>query len=280
MTQTASGPGIITLSNPGTGPLAISISKTGANPADFTYTTTCGAIVAFGANCTITASMTPQTGSVGPRTANISMTHDAPAPPSPAAIALSGTAVDFALITTATPGPVTAGGNAMFTLNFDTSGGNSLFDTTFACTAGLPRKAECIFTPPSIPAGSPDTTVTLAITTTSNTATISSAGVVGPAIPLGGGHGLPPGAWQLLSLGVLGLLAAAMVGRRRLQLSAARLCLFALLLVAGGYLAGCASGGSGFPEGASGTPPGSYTVTVTATAGTVQRTTTVTLTVQ
>jgi hypothetical protein len=79
---------------------------------------------------------------------------------------------------------------------------------------------------------------------------------------------------------VLGLFAVATVRRRRLQLSAARLCLLGLLLVAGGYVAGCASGGSGFPEGASGTPPGTYTVTVTATAGTVQRTTTVTLTVQ
>ena len=51
-----------------------------------------------------------------------------------------------------------------------------------------------------------------------------------------------------------------------------------VLLLALGYVAGCAS--TGFPEGAQGTPAGTYTITATATSGTVQRTTTVTLTVQ
>jgi hypothetical protein len=178
---------------------------------------------------------------------------------------------------------VTAGGSATFSMNFDTSGGNSLFPTTFACTAGLPRKTACVFNPASIPAGSPDTAVTLTITTTSNTVTVSTAGAAAPMIPIGGGGGgLPPGAWPTIVMGVLGLFGLATWRRQALRLSAARLCLLALVLVAGGYLAGCAGGpdGSGFPEGASGTPPGSYTVTVTATSGTVTRTTNITLNVQ
>ena len=59
----------------------------------------------------------------------------------------------------------------------------------------------------------------------------------------------------------------ATLRRQALRLSTARLCLLGLLLLAGGYVAGCAGDGTGFPEGASGTPPGSYTVTVTPSGG-------------
>jgi hypothetical protein len=143
----------------------------------------------------------------------------------------------------------------------------------------LPPKSECIFTPPFLPAGSTDTTVTLAISTTSNTAG-SGVGSTGRVRPPRGG--LPLGVPILFATASLGLLALAALRQtaRRAGAAASRLCLLALLLAAGGYLAGCASGGAGFPEGASGTPPGTYTVTVTATSGAVQRTTTVTLTVQ
>jgi hypothetical protein len=55
---------------------------------------------------------------------------------------------------------------------------------------------------------------------------------------------------------------------------------FALLLISAGYLSGCA--GSGFPKVGSptGTPAGTFPVTVTATSGSVQHTTVVTLIVQ
>jgi hypothetical protein len=273
----------ITLTNNGTGPLTIigiTIGTPGANASDFSRITTCPlspATLAAGAFCTITPSMQPQPGSVGPRAATITIEHNATLVPNQNSISLSGTAVDFTLLTTATPGPVTAGGNATYTLNFDTLGGDSLFATTFACS-GLPRKTECVFNPSSIPAGSPDTSVTLTITTTSNTATVSQAGVAAPMIPTGGG--MPPGGWLAIATGVLGLFALAALRRQALGLSAARLCLLGLLLVAGGYAAGCAGEGGGFPEGASGTPPGNYTVTVTASSGSVQRSTNVTLNVQ
>ena len=56
--------------------------------------------------------------------------------------------------------------------------------------------------------------------------------------------------------------------------------MLAVLLVFAGYLVGCTSAGTSFPEGQQGTPPGTYTVTVVATSGAMQRTTTVTLVVQ
>jgi hypothetical protein len=273
---TQAGAGIM-LTNSGTGPLTITgITITGANPGDFSQTNNCPAILGAGANCTIMLSMNPQPGSIGPLAATVSIAHNAAVPPNHDSIALTGTGVDFAIMTTAPPQTVTAGGTVTFMLSFDTLGGDSLTSTTFACS-GLPRKSECVFTPPSLPAGSTDTNVTLAISTTSNTAG-SGVGPGGRMMPPGGGtpFGLP----LLFAVGALGLFMLATLRRQALRLSAARLCLLALLLVAGGYVAGCAGDGGGFPEGASGTPPGSYPITVTATSGTVQRTTTVTLTVQ
>ena len=271
----------ITLTNNGTGPLTITgitIGTPGANASDFSRTTTCPAILAAGAICTITPSMNPQPGAVGPRAATITIAHNATVVPNQNSISLSGTAVDFALsFTGAPPQPVIAGGSVNYMITFDTLGGNSLNATTFACS-GLPRKADCIFTPPSLPAGSADTMVALAISTTSNTATVSSAGT-GGGINLPGG-GMPFGLPLLFAVVTLGLLSLVALRSEALRASAGRLCLLALLLVAGSYLAGCASDGNGFPEGASGTPPGSYTVTVMATSGSVQRTTTVTLPVQ
>jgi len=264
----------ISLTNSGTGPLTITgITLAGANPGDFSRTTNCPlspATLGAGANCTITPSMQPTT--TGARAATISITSDAAS--SPDTISLTGMGVDFAISSSAAPPAITAGGTVNVTLTFDAIAGNTLNPTTFACS-GLPPLSECIFTPPSLPAGSTDTQVALAIATTSNVAG-SGVGTSGRMTPPNGST--PFGLLLLFAVGALGLLSLAALRQQPLRAGIGRLCLLALVLVAGSYLVGCA--GNGFPEGASGTPPGSYTVTVTATSGTVQRTTTVTLTVQ
>jgi hypothetical protein len=60
--------------------------------------------------------------------------------------------------------------------------------------------------------------------------------------------------------------------------------MLAALVLEVGLIAGCGAIGTGFPAGGElgvqGTPAGTYTVTVVATSGTLQRTTTVSLTVQ
>lgn len=267
----------ITLDNTGTGPLTITgITIEGTNPADFSRMTNCPLspnTLAAGADCTITPAMQPA--NTGALAATISVSSDAPS--SPDAIALAGTGVDFT-ITSATPSQtVTAVGTANYVLNFTTVAGDTVKSTQFDCDdLGLLFGAECVFAPLSVPANSGDTQVGLAISTTARASSSIPGGR--PSLPP---TGLPAG-WLALFAALV--LSSILIGiRMQQQLTwpgAGRVAMLAVLLVFAGYLVGCASAGTGFPEGQQGTPPGTYTVTVEATSGAVQRTTTVTLVVQ
>ena len=67
-------PSIFTLANSsGSTITSISISFTGANPGDFSQTTSCGTSLANGSNCSINVTFTPA--AVGPRTATLSVAY-------------------------------------------------------------------------------------------------------------------------------------------------------------------------------------------------------------
>jgi hypothetical protein len=85
---TASSPLSVTLTNTGTATLNIkSIAITQPNATDFTQTNNCGSSLASGANCTINVSFTPT--AIGSRSANLSVTDNAPG--NPQRVPLSGT---------------------------------------------------------------------------------------------------------------------------------------------------------------------------------------------
>jgi hypothetical protein len=189
--------------------------------------------------------------------------------------------VDYSVTPTTTTQTVTPGATANYSLNFTAIVGNSVNPTTFSCT-GLPSLSACTFNPTSLPANSPTTPFTLAISTTApGTATnVGPANkFVGPVTKL-----MLPGVLALLAMLALMLTAFAIPKRQfaRLRVSAVGIFGFAALLLLTSYSSGCGSTGTGFPiaNNNPGTPAGTYTVTIVGTSDTVQRTATVTLVVQ
>ena len=189
--------------------------------------------------------------------------------------------VDFSVAATTTTQTVKAGATANYSLNFTAIGGNSASATTFSCQ-GLPALSACVFTPASLPANSPTTPFTLAISTTAaggNTIVGPANRFVGPSTRI-----IKPGVLALFAMLAL-MLSLFLIPKRkfaRLRVSAIGVFGFAALLLATSYISGCGGTGTGFPLGNNnpGTPAGTYTITVVGTSGTVQRTTTVTLVVQ
>src|SRR5207249_5545658 len=83
--STSSAAQSITLSNTGTAALSISgIAITGTNSGDFTQTHTCGASLAAGTSCTISATFKPT--AIGSRSAGVAITDNASGSPQTAAL--------------------------------------------------------------------------------------------------------------------------------------------------------------------------------------------------
>ena len=188
------------------------------------------------------------------------------------------TNVDFSVASATGTQAVAAGGTANYSLNFTAIADKSVNPTTFACL-NLPANSACAFNPPSLPADSGNTPFGLAISTTARPTTAASVGS-------GGGFGLPLGVLPGVVLALLAMIAMSLASfsKREPRFAPSRVATFGLLVLMVGHIAGCGAVGTGFPAGSGGgvqgTPAGTYTVTVVATSGTLQRTTTVSLTVQ
>ncbi len=193
----------------------------------------------------------------------------------PATFALAN--VDISIASASGTQTVAAGGTANYTLNFTAITDKSVNPTTFACQ-NLPASAACVFNPASLPADSPNTPFGLGISTTARPTAAS--------IGSGGGFGLPLGVLPAAVLALLAMIAMSLASfsKRAPRFAPSRVAAFGMLVLMVGYIAGCGAVGTGFPArgsaGVQGTPAGTYTVTVVATSGTLQRTTTVSLTVQ
>ena len=82
-------PKTFTLKNNTSGDVTITgVSIGGANPGDYSYTTTCGASLAAKASCTIDVVFTPTT--TGPRPASLDVTTSAPNSPHTSTLAGKG----------------------------------------------------------------------------------------------------------------------------------------------------------------------------------------------
>ncbi len=183
--------------------------------------------------------------------------------PSSQTVVVSGT-LDFSITPITSSNNVVPGNAATYSLQITPASGSYPSSVNFTA-AGLPPGATATFSPASIPANGGAQTVTVSIQTASATAWLQLRNKGRTFSPI-----------------AFGLLLLPFAGVRRLRRSSwqwKRFAYLALLLTAGtifsAALTGCGSGNGFFGEA-----PKTYAVALTATSGTVQHSTTVTLNVQ
>jgi trimeric autotransporter adhesin len=272
----------ITLSDAtGTAPLTIAtggIVISGANAGDFLQTNNCGTTVAMGASCAIMVTFNPANATPAARTATLTVTSNAAN--SPQSVIITGTAAPavtpFALALSASNASqtVTAGQTATYNLQVTGTGGTSTSTASVTVTCALPSsltKAAC-----TVPSSA--VTVTLAAPG-KFTATVSTTASTGMLVPETHSERKlqPPTAIQMLPLAVLALLFSIVTllswiqnpaGRRRVVRVALSVCLVLMPIAAATLLVGCGGGSSSPPPPpppVTGTPAGTYTITITAT---------------
>jgi VCBS repeat protein len=179
---------------------------------------------------------------------------------------------DFNVIALAPTQAVTAGQPADYSLTLAAVNGTLGATVSFSAT-GLPAGATATFTPPNVPAGSAGTTVMLSIATTPHTSS--------------GAFKFPRSRWPFVpsAYGLATAIGMMWLGICTLRVMvknlAPRLVIVLLLALTAG-LAACGSGASSAVSQvnpATGTPAGTYTITVNATSGNAKVSTAVTLTV-
>jgi len=255
----------VTLTNSGTATLNISgVTLNSTNGAGFSRTNHCAATLGAGLSCTIDVTFTPI--AAGSRTATLSISSDAPG--SPHTVSLTGTGTDFSLGVSSgssTSATVNAGQTATFNLQLAPTGFSG--NVSLTCTENI-SAATCSVLPTSVTLdGTNAAPFTVTVTTTAR----AMAGPRPDGRPGARGRRLfLPLVVSLFGLAVFATFAAPR--RRRVYVGlAASLVLITLWASCGG------GGGGGAAPPQTGTPAGTYSLTVAATASGVSRTTTLSL---
>lgn len=233
--------------------------------ADFAESNDCGTTVAPASSCTFTVTFAPTVS--GDLAEALTLTDNAQG--GTQSVALSGTGTnsgpDFTISVANNTAVVRAGGAATYKLSVSPTGGTFSHTVTFACE-GTPAFATCTVSPRAIAAGSSSATVSVAITTSGPAAQIHRGSATG---------GRFLAFWISAQSAVFGVLVLGAQKRRKFRPYAAAVAMIMLLL-----LAGCGGTGAGARVVSNTTPPGSYSLSVVATSGTLQDVSKLTLTVQ
>jgi hypothetical protein len=252
----------VTVTN--TGGEAVSLASIAAS-SQFSETNHCGSTLSPSASCTVSVVFTPS--SPGSQTGTLTLTDDATA--SPQTVTLSGTGVSSAL--TIAPGSggstsATIAGGQSATYQLSLSGSPGLEGTVTLTCSGAPTGANCSVTPSSLNLSSGQSS---GFTVTVNTA---PSGNLAPS-----GRAAMAGALWFCFFVMFPFFPRAK--RARVLLFIIPL-LITCALTAG--LSGCGGGQSSSPGNSVATPvaPGSYSIRVSATQGSISATQTLSLTVQ
>ena len=258
--NTTSNAQLVTLQNSTAGTVGnIAVSIVGTDKSSFTQTNNCGATLGAGASCTISVTFTPT--ATGAATATLSVADSDPSTPQTAALIGTGTTGtgDFSIAAAPTSVSVAAGGTATSTVTV--TGLNGFTSAVALTCAGAPAGSTCSLNPSSVTPTSTGATSTVTFTTTARSSAMAFR-IRSPRAP---------GIWNT-ALGLITLSLALFVWMiRRIGVARKVAWTFAALLMLS--LTSC----SGLPK--TGTPAGTYTITITGTSGTLTHSTTVSLTV-
>jgi hypothetical protein len=256
----------------GSNALTLNVTGTGFTQGSVVLVNGNSRVTAYVSSTSLLATLLPSDLSQG---GTLDITVMNPPPGGGTTAVINFTVADYSVAPPATSPPVTAGQTAMFALTVSSSHGTFSNPVTFSVST-LPAGATASFAPSAtVTPGATPQTVTLSITTTPHTETSTNYLPRGirPVLPL---------LWLVgMAFALAGLWLGAYRGRMQ-RLTPALL--LAVLLVAVGALVACGAVGAGTstaphvnPE--TGTPAGTYQLTVTAASGGVSHTAPVTLTV-
>jgi hypothetical protein len=286
---TASAPQAVTVKNTGTAALVFTgITIAGPNKGDFSLApaATCTTATPLASNTTCTVSVTYKPAAAGTSTAMVIVADNATG--GSQTINLSGTATATPPALTlnlaaasggSTTATVAAGATATYMLQISA---NQNATVTFACN-GAPTAATC-----NAPASTPLTAntpaaVSVTVATTARGMLVPQSEPATRMQPPGAIRMLPLSALAMLLLIATTLLAATQSPARRLRFARVALsaCLVLMPMVAATLIVGCGGGSSSTtPPPVTGTPAGTYMITVTATSGSTTANTQLTLVVQ
>ena len=276
----------------------IAVSTIGLTPADFVVSSnSCTTSLNAGASCLINLAFAPT--ATGPRTATLVVNYTGAT--TPLASSLAGTGDDYQITFASgqlTEISVNAGDTGTFMLQLVP---DSIFTGTvnFICPGNLPVQTTCTFTPPSVTVTTPGTAVpfSAAFMTTSRVPV-----KMGAAPMRGGSGGTFIARDAIVAFALIAMFSSVGFSLRRKLLRAGTLqneeapktdlylgwlhtrrllpiaCAIALALGVAAILDGCGNYGSN--KAPTGTPAGSYKMTVQATAQSAPRGVTLTLDVQ